>query len=457
MSGGHGGKKPLGRWFAELAALLLVLGLLFTAKRFAPHAAGDAGIVGAVGILLLAGTLMSELLSVFKLPHLTGYIGAGLLVGPYVFHLIDEETVERLSPVNTLALALIAFAGGAELKIEILKKVVRSLSTAMVLQTTIVFFGMTGVFYALRGSIGFMHEYAPTAALGVALLWAVIAVSRSPSATLGVLAQTRAKGPLTSFCVAFVMASDIVVVVLLATVMSIARPLIEPGGTFSASALRVLGHDLLGTVSVGTSLGLILALYLRFVGKQLLVVLVALGFGATEVIHYLGFEPLLAFLVAGAVVQNLSKQGDVFLHAIEETSGVIYVVFFASAGAHLKLPLLAELWPIALTLAGSRALITFVTAKLSSRVAKDEPVIAKWAWASLVSQAGLTLGIAGVIGREFPALGPAMGALAIATVAVNEIVGPILFKLALDRTGESQSTAALHDDEEAATAVAGTT
>lgn len=443
-------KKSLGRLGAELVALLMILGVMFTAKLFAPHVSGDAGIVGAVGLLLLAGTLMSELLSVFKLPHLTGYIAAGLVVGPYVLKLIDQETVERLSPVNTLALALIAFAGGAELKLDLLKKVFRSLTIAMALQTVTVFVGMTGVFYACRAYIGFMQPFGPSAALGIALLWGVIAVSRSPSATLGVLAQTRAKGPVTSFCIAFVMASDVVVVVLLAAVMSVAKPLLDPDGQFTSAALKALGHDLLGTVSVGTTLGLILAVYLRFVGKQLLVVLVALGFGATEVIHYLGFEPLLAFLVAGAVVQNLSTRGDVFLHAIEETSGVIYVVFFASAGAHLKVPLLAELWPIALTLAGSRALFTFVTAKLSSRIAKDEPIVAKWAWASLVSQAGLTLGIAGVIGREFPAIGAQMGALAIATVAVNELAGPILFKLALDRSGESQSERP-HDDEEAAT------
>ncbi len=446
----HASKKSLGRLGTELLALLMILGVMFTAKQFAPHVSGDADIASAVGLLLLAGTLMSELLSVFKLPHLTGYIAAGLVVGPYVLKLIDQETVERLSPVNTLALALIAFAGGAELKLELLKKVFRSLSIATALQTLIVFVTMSGVFYACRPYIGFMRPFGPAAALGVALLWGVIAVSRSPSATLGVLAQTRAKGPITSFCVAFVMASDVVVVVLLAAVMSVAKPLVDPDGQFTAAALKALGHDLLGTVSVGTTLGLILAVYLRFVGKQLLVVLVALGFGATEVLHYLGFEPLLAFLVAGAVVQNLSKQGDVFLHAIEETSGVIYVVFFASAGAHLKVPLLAELWPIALTLAGARALFTFVTAKLSSRIAGDEPMVARWAWASLVSQAGLTLGIAGIIGREFPAIGAQLGALAIATVAVNEVVGPILFKLALDRSGESQSERAL-DDEEAAT------
>ncbi len=449
MSAVSTGKKPLKRWFAELFALLLVIGVMYVAQRFAPHVLGDAGIVGAVGLLLLAGTLMSELLSLFKLPHLTGYIAAGLVVGPDVLHLIDEETVVRLSPVNTLALALIAFAGGAELKLDLLRRVLRSLTVSTALQTSIVYVSMTGVFFALRGHIPFLQTYSVPAAFGVSLLWGAIAVTRSPSATLGVLAQTRAKGPLASFSVAFIMTSDVVVVVLLAVAMSIARPLIEPDGQFTFAAIRVLGHELLGTVSVGTTLGLILAVYLRFVGKQLLVVLIALGFGATEVIHYLGFEPLLAFMVAGAVVQNLSKQGEVFLHAIEETSGVIYVVFFASAGAHLKLPLLAQLWPIALALAIARGLVSFGVAKLSSRIVRDEPAIAKWGWASLVSQAGLALGMAGVIAREFPSMGPQISALAIAVVAINEVVGPILFKLALDRAGESRDTSGTLEAEAA--------
>lgn len=452
MSGASTKKKPLGRLGWELFALLLVLGMVMLTVRYVPYFHGDGAIVGTVGLLLLTGTLMSELLSIFKLPHLTGYIAAGVLVGPYVLRMVDEELVEQLSPVNTLALALIAFAGGAELKLEELKRAAFSLITALGLQTLTVFVGMTAVFYMSQSFMPFMVDLAPTAALGVALLWAVIAVSRSPSATLGVLAQTRAKGPLTSFCVAFIMASDVVVVVLLAVVLSFVRPLLEPGGELSAAALRLLGHDLLGTVSVGTTLGLILAAYLRFVGKQLLVVLVALGFGATEVIHYLGFEPLLAFLVAGAIVQNLSDKGDVFLHAIEETSGVVYVVFFASAGAHLKLPLVAQLWPIALLLAGARTLITYGTARLSSRIAKDSPVVTHWGWSSMVSQAGLTLGIVGVVSREFPTIGPPMGALAIAVVAVNEVIGPILFKYALDRTGESHQAGALPEDEATAAA-----
>src|SRR5690606_22602260 len=149
------------------------------------------------------------------------------------------------------------------------------------------------------------------------------AISRSPSATLGVLSQTRAKGPLTTFTLGFVMSSDVVVVVLLAGAIGVARSLMDPGAVVSLQAFGALGHEILGSVSVGTTLGLVLAAYLKLIGRQLLVVLIALGFGATEVLRYLHFDPVLAFLVAGFVVQNLSKQGERFMHAIEGTSSIV--------------------------------------------------------------------------------------------------------------------------------------
>jgi Kef-type K+ transport system membrane component KefB len=180
---------------------------------------------------------------------------------------------------------------------------------------------------------------------------------------------------------------------------------------------------------------------LRLVGKQLVVVLIALGFGATEVLKYLHFDPLLTFVVAGFVVRNLSKQGDKLLHAIEGTGSVVYVLFFASAGAELDIPLLRTLWPLAVLLAAVRALTTFGAARASSFLARDEPVLKRWGWTALVAQAGLTQGLAGVIEREYPVFGSQFRALVIANVALNAIVGPILFKLALDRAGESKGPA----------------
>jgi Kef-type K+ transport system membrane component KefB len=449
VSGGAKPRKSVVGHAMDALSLAIVFGILYGAVRLVPNYHGEAAVIGALGFLLLAGTLLSELVEVLGVPHLTGYLGAGIIAGPHVLHLIDHASVKRLEPVNTLAIALIALAGGAELRIDGLKKAFRSLVVSTVLQTLLGIVLVGTVFVLVRPP--FTRELTFTALIGVALLWGVLAITRSPSACLGVLSQTRANGPLAQFSLAFIMASDVVVVTVLATALTIAKPLIDPAATLSAGAFKALGHEVLGSVSMGTTLGLVLAGYLRLSGRQLLVVLVALGFGATEVLHYLQLEPLLTFLVAGFVVQNLSKQGDKFLHAIEDTGGVVYVVFFASAGAHLNVPLLEEYWPIALLLTGSRAAVTIGTSKLSSRLAKDVPTLRTWGWASLLSQAGVALGIAQVISRQFPApsFGPAFRDLAIACIAINEMAGPVIFKFALDRVKESKDpTAALAEGDE---------
>ncbi|HKQ71080.1 MAG TPA: sodium:proton exchanger, partial [Polyangiaceae bacterium] len=321
-------------------------------------------------------------------------------------------------------------------------KGLRSLMWATLLQSAFVAAGMTGVFFLMRPMIPFLKQLDIVAVLGVSLLWGVLAVTRSPSAALGILSQTRASGPVATFTLTFVMASDIVVVVLLATGLTLARPMIEPGGTISLHEFQALGREILGSVALGTTLGLVLAAYVRLVNKQLILVFLALGFGLSEVMRYLHYDALLAFMVAGFVVQNLSNQGEKFVHAIQQMGSVVYVIFFATAGAHLDIPLLRSLWPVAVVLAGSRALITWATGRLGSRIADDAPIVKKWGWCGLVSQAGLALGLSAVVAKAFPLFGDGFRALAIATVALNEMFGPILFKFGLDRAGETSATPA---------------
>ena len=445
-SGPAPGKTWLGRGM-DVLSLGILFGIMWGATYMVPGYKGEAAVLAALGFLLLAGTLLSELVEVLGMPHLSGYLFAGIIAGPHVLHLIEHEPVKRLEPVNTLAIALIALAGGAELRLETLKRGIRSLVFALGLHTVLGIGGMAVVFALARPA--FVDKLPLTGLIGVSILWGVVSITRSPSACLGVLSQTRATGPLARFSLAFVMASDVVVVVMLALALTVARPLLEPGSTFSFSAFASLGHEILGSVSLGTTLGLVLAAYLKVSGRQLLVVLIALGFGATEVLHYLNYEPLLTFMVAGFVVQNLSKQGDKFIHAIEETGGVVYVVFFASAGAHLNVPLLKDFWPTALLLTGARAAITVGTARLAAVLAKDDPAVKKWGWGPLISQAGVAIGIASVIASKFPAFGAGFRDVAIACVALNEMVGPILFKLAIDRAKETKApTPALSDVED---------
>ena len=440
--------KGLGTRLVQLAVLVGVYAMLWGATHVSHDSHGTLDTIVATGFLLLAGTLASEVLEPFGVPHLTGYLGAGIIAGPHVLHLVDHQTVDNLSQVNTLALALIALAGGAELRIEVLRKVLRSLVFSTLAQTTMVLVLMTGVFIAAKPLMPFMKGMSSTRVAGIALLWGTMAVTRSPSALLGILSQTRAKGPVATFSLAFVLSSDVVVVVLLALAIAIARPMVDPTATFSVEAFRELGHELIGSVALGTTLGLVLAAYCRFVGKQLLLVLLALGFGMSEMLRYLGFEALLTFMVAGFVVANLSDQGEKFLHAIEKTGGIVYVIFFATAGAHLDVPLLKKLWLVALVLAGSRMLITVAAHRLSAQLSDDPPTVRTWGWGSLVSQAGLALGVAAVIERNFPSFGSYFRSLALAVVAINEMVGPVLFKIALDRAGESSNTAVIREGAE---------
>jgi Kef-type K+ transport system membrane component KefB len=436
MSGGGSRKKALATRFGQLLALLLVVALFMLLSQLTPRASGSGLVVAATGFLLVGGYLLGELFELAKLPHLTAYIAAGVLAGPHVMHFIDHATVKRLELVNTLALALIALAGGLELRAADVRQLARSLGVHTLVQTLTVLGTQAALFVALAQQVQFTRGLPVAALIGVGLLWGVLAVSRSPSATLAILSQTQAKGPLARFSLAFVMSSDVVVLVLMAATLTLVRPMIEPGGAISLKSLLSVGHELLGSISLGTTLGLLLIAYLRLVGTQVLVLIVAIGFALSEGLRYLRFEPLLTFLTAGFVVQNLSAQGDRLLHIIEQTGSVVFIVFFATAGAHLDIPLLERMWPVALALCAGRFAATYVAHRAGSNIARDDPFISRWGWASLVSQAGLTLGLSAVLARAFPAVGEGLRSLVVATVAINEVVGPIFFKLALERGGE---------------------
>jgi len=431
-------KKTLGARATQLFALLAATGLLWGLTQLTIDLKGPSSLIVCVGFLLLAGMLASELLETLGLPHLTGYLVLGLVAGPHVLGLVDEGAVHQLGHVNTLALTLIALAGGVELRWELLRESWRTLVRAHVVQTLVVSCVTTAVFFAVTPQLTFLEGFSSLQLLAVSVLWAVLAVSRSPSATLAILAQTHARGPIARFALAFVMSSDVLVVAMLSTALSVVRPLFDASMHVSLSELGVLGHEIVGSITLGTTLGLALAAYLRLFRQQVLLILLGLSFVAAEAIHYLRFDPVLTFLIAGFVVQNFSRQGPHLLESVERTGSVVFVLFFATAGAHLDVPLLEALWPMALLLCGARAAATWVAHWLASRGSDVDPVTKRWGAAPLVSQAGLTLGLSVVIENAFPQFGVGFRSLAIAAVAINELVGPILFKFALDRNGESR-------------------
>ncbi len=438
---------------ANRAVELLLLGVLVGLMLLASHATPEGGgsrALAALGFLLLAGTVVANVLEPLGIPHLTAYLLTGMVAGPHALHLVDHQAVTELSGINALALSLICLTGGAELRAKLLRASARSMAWALLFQAGLVVAVTGGVFLALKPLFPFLRPLPLGPAVGVALVWGVLSLTRSTAATVGVLAQTGARGPFTSFSLGLVVSSDVMVVVLLGVVLTFARPLIDPTEPLSLGALRDVGREVLSSVAVGSTLGLILAAYLRFVGRQLVLLFIALGLVMTQVLDYLRFDWLLIFITAGFVVQNLSAQGDRFLQALKRMGEIVYVIFFAIAGAHLDLPLLGRLWPMALALALTRVGAIWAASRIATRVAGDPPQFRRWSWCPLVSQAGLALGLFARVQGEFPAFGTAFAAMGVATVAVNEMVGPVLFKTALDRTGETARQAEPDEQTEAA-------
>jgi len=432
-----------------LVACIAIAGI--AAHRF-PSSSPRLNAIVAVGYLLYAGTLAANLLQPLRLPHLTAYMLVGIVGGPDLLRLMDVRTLETLEPISSLAISLIALAGGLELEFGELRRSIASLFWTNFFNTTVVTVVAGGAFFYLANYLPFTHAMSPLALGSVALIWGVLASSRSPSATLAVLAQTRARGTLSRWTLQFVMSSDIVVVVTMTLVLAIARPHLVEGSEFSWTRLTVMAHEILGSVSLGVTLGLVLAVYLRLGGKQFLLLLLILGFVATDLLTYVQFDTLLAFLVAGATVRNFCRDSEAFRETVVKTSGVVFVVFFGVAGAHLDIPLLRKVWGVALAFFVVRAIASIIAMRLANRVAHEPPSIKRWSWAPLVSQAGLTLALAASLTREFPALGQSLRSLVIATVAMNEIIGPILFKFALDRSGETREKFPSRSDESEAPA-----
>ena len=436
MSQAAGHPKTAGTRVVQAAALVVVFGLLLTATRLAPNEAGIVGTVAGLGFLLLAGTLTSELIEVFGIPHLTGYLIAGMLAGPDALGLIDRPTLAQLGPLNTLALSLIALAGGAELHIELLRKTARSVGWASLVQHVAVFVVSTAAFVTLA-------PYTPFSAMesgerwAVGVLWGVVACTRSPAALLGIIAQLRPKGPLTTFSIAFVMLSDVICIAMLTFAMAIVRPLLDVTAAFAMGDLSKLAHELVGSLSLGVALGLALVIYLKLIGRNRLLVLVALGVGLGELLRYIQFDALLAFLVAGFFVRNFSHQGEKLLEAVQRTGALVFVVFFAVAGASIDLGVLTKVGAVVLVLSTVRAITTVGAARLSSRIANDPPALRSWGWSSMISQAGFAMAIAMVVARAFPNIADSFTTLAVAATSINQTVGPILFKIGLDRTRES--------------------
>lgn len=419
-----------------LILLLLLAGmeLILPLGRDVP----GSGALLTLGFLILAAYTVGEIVSAFGLPKLLGYLIAGMIFGPSGVGVVTTGAALRLQPLNELAVALIAFAAGAELKWQEVRE--RGPAYIKILGTE-----MPLTFLLISVAVFFLYPYIPgdqqqtnLHALVFALLFASIAIAHSPAVTLGILTETRASGPIARTTLGVVLVSDVVLVIVFSLVATLSRVLIPPPGGGEITSLPLVVWEIAGALVIGALIGGVVALYLRFIRRELLLLGLIVALLGTEIARVAHVELLLTLLTAGFVMENFAPDtlGEEMRIAIERAAAPVFVVFFALSGAGIHLNELATLFAIAAPLALIRGLAIFSGTRLGSRWAGVTPMERRYVWMGLVSQAGVAIGLATAVASVYPILGESVRALALALIPINELVGPVFFKRALSVSGE---------------------
>jgi len=402
------------------------------------------------GIVAIAGNQIAKVFQKLKFPLITGLIITGIIAGSSLLKFIPAKELPELSFLNDLALAIIAFSAGSELYLKELRSRINSIKWMTIGQLTITFVLSSVVIFYASDYIPFMAELSSSVKMIIAVLFGVIFVARSPSSAIAVINELRANGPFTKTSMGVTVVKDVLVIVLFAICFAVAKAVIN-GEELGFTFLLFLLIELVLSFGLGIVLGKILQvpLSLKFKGYIKGIFIIMLGFGAyvlaafvkdnTEAFfnHEIILEPLLICIIASFYVTNYTKNRIEFIELLERISPTIYIIFFTLTGASLSLQTLVEVFWIALALFALR-LITMVLGGIFGVVAaKDDKKYTFISWMPYVTQAGVALGLTTIIAAEFPEWGYEFQTIIIAIIVINQLIGPPLFKYAINLVGES--------------------
>ena len=423
------------RIFVVLILLLMMVGL--NALKVTDPQMGDPLTLAAIGFVLLAAFSISELGAELTLPRVTGYILAGIILGPYVTNILSEPVVAEIRIFNTLALGLIALNAGLEFSLTSLKVIWKTLFSTIALKIILLLCFVGGTFLAIEMTWHYLPVTDINVLISLGLILSVLAIGTSPAIAVAVISENRAKGRMSDLVLGAAVVKDVVMVISLALALSISKSLLsgEAGG-FDFSVLRSVGTELFNSVLAGGVLGGLLILYLRYIRAEMLLFVAAIILAVAEISAAFHLELLLVFIVAGAVVRNLSPYEHDFLKPMEKVALPVFVVFFTNAGAGLDLPRVWSLFPLAAGVFFARGFSFFIAARWGALIGGEVPAIRKHAWLAYLPQAGVTVGLVGLAAGQVPEIGDLLTTVGLGMVALNLLVGPITLKGALKVAGD---------------------
>lgn len=425
-----------------------------------------------VAIAIVIGLLSSRLMKILKLPNVTGYLLTGIIVGPCVLGLFFNNFdfvnsfsssnpiynfVDSLSWLSTLALGFIAFTIGNNFKISSIKALGKRFVVITIFEaigaSIFVFLGLMIAHFIEGAIVGSGNE---TITWPLILTLSAISCATAPAATLLVIKQYKADGPVVRTLLPVVALDDAVALIMFSILFGIAKTL-QKGDALSINLVLTPIVEIVLSLLIGAALGFIVTFLCKFfksranrVGLCIFAILANIG------IYYLfttfdffslgklELSYLLMCMATSAIFVNAFKDASRTMDRIDLVTPTIFMLFFILSGSNLNLTIFASkdvviLLIVALTYLLFRVAGKYIGASTSAMITKSEPTVRKYLGLTLIPQAGVAVGLATSASKTLGGESK-LGSIIIASILIStiiyELVGPVITKIALEKAGE---------------------
>jgi Kef-type K+ transport system membrane component KefB len=386
--------------------------------------------LSSIGMILLFALFAGHLVKFLRVPEVTGYIAAGIAVGPHGLGWISHSNLQSLQLFSQVALGLILFSIGAIFERSRMQQMGKKLALIT---------GIESMLVALLISVAMLLAGQ---SLPVSLMLGAIAIETAAATTLMVMRECNSAGPLTDTMVGVIGMNNIVCLTcfsLIAAAIEIAGGEIAGGGWYGVySAAYPLIWQFVGSTALGFLIGLLLATWSsRVIEKgETLILLIGCVLLCVGVSQLLQLSALIASLAVGATMVNFSDASRRLFSALGQTDPPLYAIFFVIAGADLNLGLVTTVGTLGFIYLLARSAGKLAGAWLGARLSAMSPEVQKTLGLGLLSQAGLAVGLTLTIGERFPDIAPTVNTIVLSAVVIFEILGPVATRFVLTRSGE---------------------
>jgi len=381
-----------------------------------------------ISVILLAGMAVAKILGYFKFPNVTGYLIAGIIIGPSISGLISSEVIDSLRILSDVALGFIAYSIGSQINIKEMRKTGSGIIvlTFMEALTAMVMVTLVCVFVFGRD-------------LPFSLMLGAISCATAPAATLMVIRQYKASGPLVDVLLPVVALDDVVGIMAFGVASTVAKAILNNAKPDVFSMFLKPLWEIIAALMLGAAIG-ILFIYIskkiKTEGNYLNLV-IAIVFLGVALASKFGLSGLLTLMATGSVISTFLPTAQMPFTVIEPITTPIFLIFFVLSGSDLSLKAIGGVGLIGLAYIVVRVIGKWLGAYAGAKIFKMPQAVQKYLGYTLVPQAGVALGLSYIAMQTVPPPhGPEIRTIILCATVIYELLGPLVAKKALQMAGE---------------------